>query len=243
MIFYKIKYDVSKNTRKIILPVSFSFQNGGSYSFNITGNGTDSYLFQIATEKDIDQYWVDKDIYLPCSNITSNDNIHIIQIHDGKANFSGYIEKEGTYTVNIKSCTYFSSSYTIELSFKNPNSFLSLDDQNALKKYKILIYITATLYIVWLLNWFRFFSLRNIIHTLLIFEFFFYIYSLVLLYYEMESKIESDDEPQIYYKRQYIKFISNFLCFFVMQMISNQLFICIGIKKIFVYSLDRKSVV
>ena len=239
LISFRYSYSIAANKRNVSLPIMFSFQKNGNYSFHIKSNGTDRYIFQIGTIEDISEYWNGKDEYRPCENITSFKNLHLIQIKEGESYFSGIIEKDGKYCVNIKSCSYFSSNYEINLTFMNPNSCFNLDDQILLKKYLILIFSSFIFYFIWLINWYKHFQIKNYFHYLITFVFLFKIISVIFYYYELKLRNETDDEWPIFNIRCKITTLSKFFHFFMITFITvyGNLFNK-KVKKIFLFLLS-----
>ena len=248
LILYKSVLYVNENTRDFYFPFTFGFQNGGNYSINFFGNGTESYLFQIAPNKSINNYWIGRDLYHTCDNIVFHDNIHLIQLTDGRASFSGIIKNEGEYCVNIKSCNYFSSNYTIEISFYNPASCFERNTQTLIKKYSFIIRISITLFIFWIINWIQNFTLKNVIHFLITINFLIFIVKMVLYYNELQLRNQSDETPSIFYIRKafsFFKYFTKYLVLFLLHFFYGMFDKSRNIKILifgFIYSMFNSSI-
>lgn len=110
----------------------------------------------LSTTENISKYWIGKEKDHPCDNISSNDDLYLIQLKEGKANISGNIKKEGRYTINLKKCNNSSSKDSVKIVLMNPNSCMSADDQNVMINYKYIIIVSIIFYVLWLINWFYF---------------------------------------------------------------------------------------
>lgn len=129
---FRFVYNVGMNERDFFVPISFGFEIGGKYTIRINNGSNDRILLHIGLIDDIKQFWIDKDGYNPCNSaLLDIKNIHIVQ--NENSTISGTISKPGKYTINVKSCKYFSSNYSIEIKFLNPTSNLSSENQNYLK--------------------------------------------------------------------------------------------------------------
>lgn len=214
-ISFKYVQQVEENISDLILPISFLFQNGGNYSISIKSERNDRYFFLIASVEDINKYWIGKDKSNICDDITSAENLYLIQSHKRKANFSGIIKNEGFYTINFKKCNNFSSKEEIEVIFMNPNSCLSFDDQILLKNYQYVLFTTILFYSLWIMNWYQHFSINNFLHLLLTILFLLKIVSLCLYFCELQIRNKTDEEHQIFLAEKYLYDITDFVCLFV----------------------------
>lgn len=137
---FRFAYNVEINKRDFIIPVSFGFDTGGNYSIKIFNGSNDRILLHIGTLNDIQQYWNDKNGYDPCNIAIPNEIIYII--NNQNSSLSGVIKKAGIYEINVKTCEYYSSDYTIELKFQNPASKLSSENQFYLKTFEKQLFIS-----------------------------------------------------------------------------------------------------
>ena len=138
---FRFVYNVGMNERDFFAPISYGFEIGGNYTIRINNGLNDRILLHIGIIDDIKQFWIVKDGYNPCNNaLTDIENIHIVQ--NENSTISGSIRNPGKYTINVKSCKYFSSNYTLEIIFLNPTSNLSSENQNYFKIFENLLFLS-----------------------------------------------------------------------------------------------------
>lgn len=207
-ILYKKVYQISPLEGHYKVPLIFGFQKGGNYSFQIF-NGTNDYLVFLGTQDEIEKYKkyakftktnVSNGFYQPCNlnnqNLSLN-NFHIIKVKDGYGHISGSIENESILQPLIISCTYFSSSFSLDIKYMNPDSALSSTIQPCLKTYPIILLISSTFFLIWIINWFNHFSFNNSIHLLLTLFFLINLIDKTLSAYDLLLKSESELPTQI----------------------------------------------
>lgn len=202
LILYKLNYKVGENSRDFYLPITFGFNSGGNYSIKIKSDANDKILIHIGTIDDIKHFWSKKDQYHPCNISISNESIYIL--NNKNYSFTGIIQKAGKYAINIKSCTYFSSKYSIELTFLNPTSALSSENQYYLNTFKKLILFSLFLCILWFITILVTFSDTNIYHLLISIVLFLYTVDKILLFFEYKSLDQSVDITKFSIVRPYI---------------------------------------
>ena len=187
---FRFVYNVEINKRDFIIPVSFGFDIGGNYSIKIFNGSNDRILLHIGIINDIKQYWIDKNGYNPCNIAIPNENIYIIK--NQNSSLSGVIKKAGIYEINVKTCAYYSSNYTIELKFQNPASNLSSESQFYLKTFEKQLIISFLLFMIWIYNVFHSptnLKTYNILITILLFLF---VVNKILLIFEYKICNQTD---------------------------------------------------
>lgn len=213
-------YKIDRNDRDIDLNISFGFLLGGNYSFKITDGENDDYLFMVGTSHEIYYFNDNQDLYHPCTANFTNNNFHVVHLNDGKAQFSGIIEKKGNYEFHIKSCKYFSGGFKLDLTCMNPNSYLPLTQMYYVKATPFIAMISSVLLIIWIVNWIFHFSFRNIIHTLLTILFLLFTIEKYLLIFVEKSSIISDSFSKWLIIQIYIYSLREFFIFLTFNLIS-----------------------
>lgn len=220
LISFHYLFKIDRNERDIDLNISFGFLLGGNYSFKITDGENDDYLFMIGTNHEIDYFNDNQDLYHPCTANFTNNNFHVVHLNDGKAQFSGIIEKKGNYEFHIKSCKYFSGGFKLDLTCMNPNSCLPLTQMYYVKATPFIAMISSVLLIIWIVNWIFHFSFRNIIHTLLTISFLLFTIEKYLLIFVEKSSIISDSFSKWLIIQIYIYSFREFFIFLTFNLIS-----------------------
>lgn len=225
LILSRFSYQVGANKRHFSLPFLFGFQKGGTYSINIFNNETDNFIFLIATEEEIEKFMNEQNLYRPCNLTVSINHYNITQLHKDSSKINGLIEEQGKYNTTIMSCDYFHSEFSFELIYNNPDTCLSYNVRNLLITNPIISIISVILFILWLINWIKNFSMKNIIHITLSLSFLFFVLQKFFFIFETIERNKSDFPSyfQSYRKLFQLLFITYFLSTFLS--IENQLFL------------------
>ncbi|KAK8898256.1 hypothetical protein M9Y10_000534 [Tritrichomonas musculus] len=188
-----MSFNTIPNQTSYEITKEFGFQNGGTYSINIKSNGTEKYFFYIDLKQKMEEFKNEYNLKNFSCNISIQPNQHIIQIEGGSGKIASTIKKEGLYTSIIRSCTPFNEGCKITLILKNPNSCLSIKDQQYRKIFLITSIISLLLFILWVLNWINFFSFKNKINLLLSLFVLYNFFENYLIFYDFNMRHLSDD--------------------------------------------------
>lgn len=192
---FRFVYNVKTNERDFIIPISYGFDIGGNYTIKIYNGSNDNILLHLGTIDDFKQFWIDKNLYDPSNASVSNDNIHIIQ--NQNASFTGVITKAGKYTINVKSCSFFNSNYTIELIFLNPKSNLSSESQFYLQSFKSQLFLIVFLSIIWIVNIIHSHTKLDIFKIIITVLLLLFIIDANLLFFDYKRRNQTDEMSQI----------------------------------------------
>lgn len=201
------------------LPFRFGFNLGGRYSINVTKGGTGDLLFLVATENDIDEFQNKTDNKNFCNWTYSVDYINLIHVKAGKGFATGQIYKKGKYFTTITICNPQDYGYSVILTYTNPNSMLSYEEQPCLIITSFFAVIVSLIFILWLINWSKYFSIKNILHifvTICLFETVIYD---ILYSFEYYIRNKSDQNSNLYRFRKIFRILQGttvFITFFLL---------------------------
>ncbi|KAK8846382.1 hypothetical protein M9Y10_020397 [Tritrichomonas musculus] len=244
----RFSFHIGPNKRQFSIPFLFGFQTDAKYSIDIKNNEDDKFIFLIATEEDMEKYMSEQNLYLPCNVTIPIDYYHITQLNKTSNTINGTIKKGGKYNTTVLSCEYFHSEFSFELIYKNPNSCLSSNVQNTLIINPIITLISMILFIAWLINWVKNFTMKNIIHTIFSFSFFFFVLQKFFFLLETIEKNKSDNPSHYEPYRELFQLLSltyiltSFLTIenqFFMNTFERTKFVILFFNVIFSYNLAK----
>ena len=172
MIFLLIKWTISYHQSFHInqvmgthdFPFHFGFNSGGRYKINVTKGGDSDLLFLIDTEKDIELFKDQNNKKNLCNFTFPINYINLMHVEKGIGFLTGQIDKKGIYYTTITICQQ-KQGYSILLTYTNPNSVLSYEEQPC---FFIELFFTSFMFVIftfWIVNWSKYFSFKNILHT------------------------------------------------------------------------------
>lgn len=159
---YKNNYFLKSNQTNYEISEEFGFQKGGIYDIQLMSNGNDQYFVIIDTIAEIAKYLQDQGF----KNFSCDKSKNVVQIQNLTGRIMGTIKKYGYYQAIFRSCSQIHQECQISLLFKNPDSCLSIEDQECMKTFLFLTIISFILLILWMINWLYYFTLKNSIHTI-----------------------------------------------------------------------------
>lgn len=193
IILSRFTFHIGSNQRHFSIPFLYGFQSEGTYTINLKNNESDNFIFLIATEEEMEKFMTEQNLYKPC-NVTVPINYYTIsQLNNESSKITGTIEKRGMYNTTILSCEYFHSEFSVEMIYNNPTSHLSYNVQNILITNPIIVVISIILFILWIINWLRNFTMKNLIHIILTISFLFFVIEKILFLFESIEKNKSDE--------------------------------------------------
>lgn len=206
IILYQFFQNVEPNQADILFPFQFGFKIDGKYTIVITNGGNDSFILIIQPENYF-KYLKEDELHLACTdnNYTQNihENYHVIHLKNGKYNISSSINQENIYKTSIQFCMSNHLGFKIEGLYMNPNSPFGYDKERVLKYLLIPIYIRIIIFIIWLINWISYFSMKNVLHLVFTFTAFIFIISKIIDYLDYRQKYESNQISLISIIRPY----------------------------------------
>ena len=194
VISYKFKCNIEPNHTKIVLPFNFRFKKGGNYSIHIFNGGNDDFILFIKQNQYLYYYLNKNEINIACSNYTiaNHENIHVIHMNNGSYNLSGLIDKGSVYKTTIKSCSNNHEGFSIEAIYMNSNSPFSYDAEKALKSYLLLSFIYGIIFLIWIINLFPYFSIKNPLHLIITSTLVTFLLSYIINCIKIKEKYESN---------------------------------------------------
>lgn len=70
----------------------------------------------------------------------------------------------GNYDTLIMTCSLPIMILSLYLTYLNPNSCLSTSVQSCIKVFPKLIIVLSVIFVIWMINWFCYFTLANVFH-------------------------------------------------------------------------------
>lgn len=198
----KSGYFVYPQKGLVILPFRYGFYSGGTYTINVTEGNTDGLVFVIATYENTIKFLSGASDYAPCNYSYPVDYTNVISLQDGKGIISGKIDKKGMYYTTVASCNPYDNGYTFYFTYLNPNSCLSSDEQPCLITVPVIAGIAGLLFIIWLINWFMYFSLKNSLHLYFTIGILLTVTYEVLYVFEYISRNKTDKKSNLYVARK-----------------------------------------
>lgn len=200
---YRSGYYIYPKQGLVVLPFRYGFYPGGRYTINVSKGETDSLLFLIATYDDTVRFFEGVNERSPCNWTYNVDYINKIQLEDGKGVASGKVNKKGMYYTTVTPCNpNDDNGYTFYFTYVNPDSMLSYDEQPCLITVPIIAGIACGLFILWLVNWFMYFSLKNSLHIYFTIGIFFTVIYELLYAFEYYSRDKSDSKSPLFVARK-----------------------------------------
>lgn len=206
IVLYQFIQNIEPNQTDIVFPYYFGFEIDGNYSIFITNGGNDSFILSIQPV-DYLKYLKEDELHLACTDYnysqTINNNNHVIHLQNGKYNISGSINQKYIYKTLIKFCTNHHHGFKIEGIYMNPNSSFGYDTAKVLKLFLVLIHIRTNIFIIWLINWMNYFSMKNILHLAFTFTSFIFLISKIIDYFDYKTRYQSNQISLISIIRPY----------------------------------------
>ncbi|KAK8842314.1 hypothetical protein M9Y10_025892 [Tritrichomonas musculus] len=220
-ITFRQNFTVDAGSGIISLNRRFGLVSGATYSFNFyDANDIDSILVLVATRNDAIDYLNSASDNHICKGKHINYS-HVVPIDkNGFGSVSGTIFKKNMYYTVLSPCEN-DLKYSFQIQYINLNSYLSYDEKPCLISMPIVAGIVCILYVVWLANWFMYFSLKNSLHlyftiglTLTT------VYYLIFVFEERNRNI-SDDPSPIYVSRKVFRVLHEAILLSAMLMASE----------------------
>lgn len=202
---YQRAFNIQPSKEMLFFPFRYGFTKGGRYSINVTKGGMSDLLFLIATENDIEEFKNRTENKNLCNLTYSIDYINLIHVEGGKGFATGEIYKKGKYFTSITICNPQDYGYTIVLTYTNPNSMLSYEEQPCLIIRSFFTVIVSIIFILWLINWFKYFSFKNILHTFGTICLFITVIYNILYSFEYYLRNKSDQDSLLFTFRKFFR--------------------------------------
>ena len=125
-------------------------------------------------------------------NISISTNIiHKVHFQNEEGIVSGNINKDGRYKTILKTCEMIQDELVIELT-TNSDSKPKIQKQECYRLIISILCLMILLDILWIINWIKYFTLRNGIHLLLTLSFIFFTIEKVLHIIDYKARYEFD---------------------------------------------------
>lgn len=203
---------------------TFGFEVGGEYNVFMENLKSPSILFGLLRR---DEAIKVNNIYaqiavVDCFNIKKEINLsNFYNVTDKMCNFSGKIDKKDVYTPLLVLCDEMGSSYDITLKFKNPKTYLDYRYVPLLKLKPIITFSFFLLLVLWVLNWTRNFTLKNLLHLFLTITFGVSFMYLLIYWLELVHYNKTDKSSSIVHFVLIFSVFHKFCLLFVMMLAAN----------------------
>ena len=208
----RTKYKFTTNAKKTIIPQSFQFKKEGLCTIQIKSEKVDSIYVYIDREENILKN--KKEIKNQCNNMITAKNGHFIQLQNGTGTYTKIVQKDGVYKVFCESCQGTNENFTIDISYSEKNSSSKITSNVNFRLIISIACIIFVIYLFWLINWFMYFSMKNIIHLILTISLTFFLVEKIICIFHFKANYQSKNCSMFAIFRNIFVFLSNFLFFF-----------------------------
>jgi hypothetical protein len=162
---YRIQYHVEQHSPSLSLS-PFVFDSGGAFEISLRKAAADSVFIGLCTEA---EFKVLRNLASPGDTLCITETPIValssrLRILNATANFTGSISDPGSYRAALHICNQDFAKFEVTAIFRNPNTFLSGDIFPCLISKPIALGIFGLLFMVWIANWLRHFTLSNHLH-------------------------------------------------------------------------------
>lgn len=220
-IAFRQNFTVDAGSGIISLSRRFGLVKGGTYSFNFyNAKDVDSVLVLVATRNDALKYLSSTSDEAICEGEPINYS-HVVSIDkNGYGSVSGTIYKKDMYYTILSTCNN-DLKYSFQIEYLNLKSCLSYDEKPCLISMPIVAGIITVFYIVWLVNWFMYFSLKNSLHLYFTIGLTLTTIHYLIFVFEERNRDISDDPSSIYIARKVFRVLHETVLLSAMLMASE----------------------
>ena len=197
----RMQYEIDKSAQSLSLP-RFVFESGGFFSIVVSNAQFENIFIGMSTTSEFKALQDIPDMNAElCYHQNEENKIvnisDIINIVNYTGSFKGNITKSGVYRAVLYNCDHFSSKYIINVHYKNLNSLLSADVTPCFSSKIPSFVLIGIILLFWFTNWFKYFTLKNLLHMLITISMLFYLIYLIVQYFEIKHMDTSDSHTPL----------------------------------------------
>jgi hypothetical protein len=191
---FRVEYSIDQMSPSLSLP-TYVFQSGGQLLIYFEHPVADAIFVGVCRESEFENLLkvsnLDDELCINRSSVVLLSNV--VNIWNAAGEFKCLIDEYGKYQPVLYVCRQSSAKFNIIASFRNPNSFLSADIQPCLYLKPVAILAFGLVFVAWIANWVRNFTLRNALHGALTFAALLNFAQLFVSEFELLHKNHSDE--------------------------------------------------